>query len=234
MARDWRASRARSLLGCILGALALFTFASAAEATRPPSTAEAKALVTFLRQKNGARARVQRILISTIDGRYATARYSVGPAVWIDLLRHRSSGWAVIWLSGKGEPTDGACAYASAPVVLDLYGVRCPPRSETRARLATQTEAIRLRAVFARAASTRLWSRHNGENLRKICVSRVNQAWAAAAIVFPNTEGFVWFRSGPNWTPAFETISFKGTLPPRRVILSLAYCVGYNAAQYGA
>lgn len=132
-----------------------------------------------------------------------------------------------------GQPRDGACAFAPATVVRDLLAVRCPTWRALHARAARATERDTIRAAFSRSPRTHRWAEHS--RLIDICVSRLAPEWAAGDAAFPSTAGTVWFRhQRRRWIPVYDTIDSQGALPPRAIVLSLASCTGYNAAEYGA
>jgi hypothetical protein len=213
-------------------ALVASSIAASAAAERVPAPVERKAIVAALVKVQGTRVSVQKVVVSTIDTRYASIRWSQGPATFevTGFLHRGTRGWMILWGNRQGEPFDGACAFAPRAVVADLYGVRCPSWAAVHGRVGTRSERTQLVEAFHRSAPTRDYPR--ATRVTRVCVSRADPRFAAAATDLASTEGFVWFQRDP-WRVAFETVSRRGTLPGPRVVLSLASCVGYNAAQYG-
>lgn len=215
----------------LVGAAALCAswIAANAAAKRIPTPVEHKAIVAALVKAQGTHLSVQEVVVSTIDTRYASIRWSQGIEV-TGFLHRGTRGWMILWGNRQGEPFDGACAFAARAVIADLYGVRCPSWAAVHGRVATGSERTQLVEALHQSALTRDYPR--SARMIRVCVSRADPRFAAAAIDLTSTEGFVWFRRDP-WRVAFETVSRRGTLPSPRVVLSLASCVGYNAAQYG-
>jgi hypothetical protein len=214
----------------LVGAAALCAswIAANAAAKRIPTPVEHKAIVAALVKIQGTHLSVQEVVVSTVDARYASVRWSQGTEV-TGFLHRGTRGWMTFWGNEPGAPFDGACAFAPRAVVADLYGVRCPSWAAVHGRVATRGERTQLVAALHRSALTRDYPR---SSVTRVCVSRADPRFAAAAIDLTSTEAFVWFRRDP-WRVAFETVSRRGTLPSPRIVLSLASCVGYNAAQYG-
>jgi hypothetical protein len=215
----------------LVGAAALCAswIAANAAAKRIPTPVEHKAIINALVKVQGTHLRVQEVVVSTIDTRYASIRWSQVIEV-TEILHRGTRGWTILWGHRGGEPSDGACAFAPRAVVADLYGVRCPSWAAVHGRVATRGERTHLVEAFRRSPLTRPYER--SARVTRVCVSRADPRFAAAAIDLTSTGAFVWFRRDP-WHVAFETVSSRGTLPSPRVVLSLASCVGYNAAQYG-
>jgi hypothetical protein len=215
----------------LVGAVALCVswIASNAAAKRIPTPAEHKAIVSAVVKVQGTHLSVQEVVVSTIDSHYASVRWSQGIEV-IEILHRGKQGWTILWGHRGGEPSDGACAFAPRAVAADVYGVRCPSWAAVHGRVATGSEKAHLVEAFRRSPLTRPYER--SARVTSTCVSRVDPRFAAAWIDLRSTGGVVWFRRGP-WRVAFETVISRGTLPSPRVVLSLASCVGYNAAQYG-
>jgi hypothetical protein len=182
-------------------------------------------------QGNRLPVRVKQVAVSTVDKRFASIRWSQGPPSFeaTEILHRGTHDWTIVWGHRGGEPSDGACAFAPRAVVLDLFGVRCPSWAALHGRVATRSEKAQLVEAFRRSA---LAPYQRSARVTRTCVSRVESRYAAAWIDLKSTGGVVWFRRGP-WRVAFETVGSRGTLPSPRVVLSLASCVGYNAAQYG-
>jgi hypothetical protein len=206
--------------------------ATNAIAERAPKPGERKAIVAAVVKVQGSSVRVRRVAVSTIDKRYATIRWSEGPTTFeVTEILHRSiRGWTILWGRRRGEPSDGACAFAPSAIVVELYGVRCPSWVALHARVATPGEHAQLVKAFRQDALTRPY--RTAARVTRTCVSRLDPRFAAAAIDLSSTGGFVWFERNP-WRVVFETVASSGTLPSPKVVLSLASCVGYNAGQYG-
>ena len=205
---------------------------TSAIAQRAPKPGERKAIVAAVVKAQGPRVRSERVVVSTVDERYASIRWSEGPPGFevTELLHRGTRGWTIVWGRLRDNPVDGACAFAPSRVVLDLYGIRCPSWVALHARVATSGERTQLVQAFRRSALTRPYGKVG--RATRVCVSRLDPRFAAAAIDLTDTRGFVWFQRSP-WRVVFETVASSGTLPSPRVVLSLASCVGYNAGQYG-
>jgi len=106
--------------------LAALLLAAPVYASRLPSAAERGAIVAAI-QKNPAASgvrSVQRVRVSTVDRRFASAvtypRDTDGRVLSRDawLLRHSVHGWRVVFAGSDAPP----CGIASAPVRRDLLG----------------------------------------------------------------------------------------------------------------
>jgi hypothetical protein len=209
--------------------------ATNAIAERAPKPSERKAIVAAVVKVQGSQlpVRVRHVTVSTTDEQYASIRWSQGPVTFeVTEMLHRSiRGWTILWGRRRGEPSDGACAFAPSKVVLDLYGVRCPSWVALHARAATPGERAQLVKAFRQDALTRPY--RTAARVTHTCVSRLDPRFAAAVIDLSSAGGgIVWFQRNP-WRVVFETVARSGTLPSPRVVLSLASCVGYSAGQYG-
>jgi len=201
-----------------------------ASARRAPTQKEREAVTAALRKAQGAHVTVTSIEVSTVDHRWASARWTQGAGgVPVALLHQNKRGWSIAWGFVTGQRADGACAFASARVVEDLYEIRCPPEVAVHGRRATPAERKELTRAFR---ASPLVDHTGSGDLEHICVSRSAPMYAAAAVRYPDTVSFAWFKRGP-WRVVFETTTNRGSLPGHDVVLSLASCVGYNAAQYG-
>jgi hypothetical protein len=216
----------------VLPALLALTFvAQHALASTGPTSADRKAIAASLRRAEGATARVRSINIS--HG-YARVRFRDGhDGTWIDLFRLQNGSWRDVWGFKPPERSDGACAYAPSAVVFELLSAQCPSAAAVHARRATAAELRRLRVAFANESLTHLWARGGGSNLITVCVSQLNREWAAGEVRRPSTFGIVWFHFSTRWSATYETLGGRGRIPAPRIVLSLASCVGYNAAEYG-
>jgi hypothetical protein len=203
---------------------------SAVIALAAPTHAQRAALLASFHAFQGAAA-VQSISVSKADSTYATIRWGYKAATNDSLFHHASGRWKVIWSRQSERPADGACAFAPAPVVRELYGVACPSEAALHARLASTAEQAALVASFHSSKLTPYW--RDAVGLANVCVSRINPNWAAALAKYRSgSKSFIWFKRDGAWTVAAETLAGGGKLPPPRVVLSLASCVGYNAAEY--
>jgi hypothetical protein len=105
--------------------------AANAAAKRAPTPVERQAVVAAVNKVQGQQlpVRVKQVVVSTVDSRYASIRWSEGPPTFevVEILHRGRHGWAILWGHRRSEPSDGACAFAPRTVVLDLYAVRCPP-----------------------------------------------------------------------------------------------------------
>ena len=109
-----------------LGALIVLVVAAPAFAWSSPSPAQRRAIVAAIRKKPAASgvARVERVRISTVDRRFASAvtfpRDKAGNVLARDswLVRHYPGGWRVVFVGSDMPP----CKVASAAVRHDLLG----------------------------------------------------------------------------------------------------------------
>ena len=196
-----------------------------------PSHAQRVALLASFHAFQG-QAAVQSISVSKADSTYATIRWGFKAATNDSLFHDASGRWKVIWSRQSERPPDGACAFAPATVVRELYGVTCPSEAALHGRLASTAEQAALVASFHSSKLTPYW--RDAVRLANVCISRVDANWAAALAKYRSgSKSFIWFkRAGGGWAVAAETLVGGGKLPPPRVVLSLASCVGYNAAEY--
>jgi hypothetical protein len=203
---------------------------TAVVALAAPSPAQRTALLTGLHSLQGDVV-VQSISVSKADSTYATIRWGYKAAT-SDSLFHRAGGrWKLIWSRESERPADGACAYSPAQVVRELYRIACPPEAALHARKANDAELAALEATFRSSKLTPYW--RDARRLANPCISRLDSAWAAATATFRSgSKGVIWFKHGGTWKVARETLFGGGTLPPPRIVLSLASCVGYSAPEY--
>ena len=212
---------------------------------RTPTAAERRSLFQGLRSWDVGDTRafvassIHSESVSTVNPAWASVKYGT-----LKLLFHwQGRYWEPVTESDRGQPVDGGCAYAPADVMSDLFGIACPPERAVHARVATAAETAALRAALRSDSVTRPFGdvpiEHCGPGSRckpRSCISRLDSRWASALMDFSSTGGVVWFRRiGLRWRIAYETSSIEKTrtLPPHAIVLSLASCVGYNAAQYG-
>jgi hypothetical protein len=213
---------------CVVVGCALL--AGSALAARP-ATARERALLIVALQSTQGEVGFDSAMVSAPDKSYALVRWGA-KGNRNDIFHLTGGRWQSIWTREFTAPADGACAFAPASVVHDLLRVTCPPAQALQARPATKAELGLLQRSFKTSPLTRYWRDAHG--LKPVCISRLNGRWAAAQALFPGTEGILWFRLGSRWQVVFETIVGRGTLPPHSVVLSLASCVGYNPAEFGA
>jgi hypothetical protein len=191
-----------------------------------PTPAQRGALVGALRSLQGDVA-VQSVSVSKADPSYGMVRWGFKVATSESLFRLSGGRWRLVWAREADRPAHGACAYAPAKVVRELFRVTCPSAAALHARVASGDELARLTVGFRSSKLTRYWRDATG--LVRPCVSRVDPSWSAVIAKFPETKGVIWFRKG---AVVHETLFGGGTLPPPKIVLSLAACVGYNAAEY--
>ena len=203
---------------------------AAAVVMAAPTHAQRSALIAALRSMQGDVA-VQSVSVSKADPTFATIHWGYGYAQSDSLFHHVGARWKFVWSRQSERPADGACAFAPAAVAREFYGVSCPSAAALRGRRATATEASVLTAAF-RSSKLTPYSR-DAIGLVNICISRIDSNWAAALAKFKTgAKGVIWFRRAGSWSAAAETIFGGGHLPPPRIVLSLASCTGYNAAEY--
>ncbi|MEI8105335.1 MAG: hypothetical protein WCH31_05800 [Actinomycetes bacterium] len=197
---------------------------------RTPKPAERQALRNAFQAIQG-NAAVQSIAVSRADSSYATLHWGYKTAL-NDTLFHRTSGlWKELWTRDSSKPADGVCLSAPPKVVKELYAVACPSTKALRARAATAAEQGLLRHAFVTSSLTPYGKTATG--FSRVCVSRLDGHWAAATATFSEAQTYVWFRHMTSWKVVYETVIGRGSEPPSSIVLSLASCVGYNAAEYG-
>ena len=196
-----------------------------------PTPSERTALTSAMRGLQGEVA-IQKIAVARSDRRrYAVVRWGFKVAQSDTLFRLRSGRWRAVWTRPADRPADGACAFVPAAVVRELFGIACPGFAALHGRPATADELTGLEAAFRKSPLTRYW--RDAKRLANVCVSRLDSTWAAARATFPDTSGVIWFRRAGPWKVAYESLFGGGSVPPPRIVLSLAACAGYNAAEYG-
>jgi len=160
-------------------------------------------------------------------------RAGVPGVVWAEVYRRTSRGWRYLWGRQIVESPLGVCAYVPPAVVRELYGVDCPPSRALHGRRPRPLEERLLHDAFDSSPLTQAYAHR--ARLGSLCVSRLDSRWAAGLATLRETVGVVWFRRSGRWSVAHETLDERGlrTRPPAPIVLSLAACVGYNAAQYG-
>lgn len=211
-----------AVAGCVV-------LAGSALAARPAAARERAVLIAALQSTQGE-VGIQSITISTVDRTYALVKWGA-KGNRNDLFHLSGARWQSIWNREYTAPADGACAFAPPKVVHDLLQVTCPNQKALKARSATKSEIGLLVQTFKTSPLTRYWRDSTG--LKRACVSRLNGQWAAAQAQFPGTAAILWFKRSSQWQVVYETIVGRGTLPPPSVVLSLASCVGYSAADFG-
>ena len=181
---------------------------------------------------------LRRVAVSSVEPGWGMVVFGVGklPAdTQTVVVRRGGAAWTIAYAFNSNGPGDGACAFAPAAVVGDLLSIQCPPWPALHARHATPSELTLLRDAFRRSPLTRIYAQVKGGSFGGACISRLDAHWAAASVGFPDTVVLMWFhRIEAGWTVVFENDTSHGTMPPRRIMLSLASCSGYNASGYGA
>lgn len=205
--------------------------AGGAAAARNPTPVQKQALIRALQTEQGDVA-VKSISISTVNPGYASIHWGYRTALNNSLFQLAGGSWKVLWTRESEAPADGACVYVPAQVARDLLRVTCPAEAALHARPATKAEAALLRTSF-RASPVTPYSK-TAKALSHVCISRLSPVWAGALAEFPDTSGVVWFKRASIWKVVDETLFGRGTPPPPNVVLSLASCVGYNPAEFGA
>jgi hypothetical protein len=217
----------------LLAALAV----GGAAAARTPSRAQKAAITAALRDAQG-NVPIQKITISSADPVFANISWGFAnggiSAYHSSLLaKSRSGEWKMIWTRDQQQPADGACVYAPAPVVRDLFGVSCPPAAFLHGSPATVKVLRQISRGFHTSDLTPYAKTSTG--LSRVCVSNADHSWAAGQAGFKSgAVVYVFFRHLKAWRPVFDSLLQQGTLPPSTVVLSLASCVGYNPADYSA
>jgi hypothetical protein len=204
----------------------------AAAATRNPSPSQKAAIVAAFRSEQGDVA-IKAVVLSSAQPRFASMQWGFAnhgfSAYHMSVLALEEGTWKVLWTRDAEQPADGACVYVPAAVAQELFNVSCPPAAKLHARAATNAEVATLTRSFHASKLTPYAKGSTG--LRRVCVSKLDPAWAAAVAGFPSGSSvYLWFRHG---SPAFESFVQAGAPPPPWVVLSLASCVGYNPSEFG-
>jgi hypothetical protein len=213
--------------------LASIAVAGGAQAARVPA-AESRAVAAAVRAHTGAPVVLAAVHVSSIARRFASVRwaYPTSPSAhWVEVYRRDAGRWSFLWGRPSAAHGEGVCAFVPTAVAHELYGVRCPGPRALHARPADAAETSLLASAFTASAAARTYAYRT--HLRSLCVSRLSSEWAAASTVLTETQGVVWFRRSGRWQVVYETLNELGTRPPRPIVLSLASCVGYNAAENG-
>ena len=226
----------RAKAGAAVLVLAAALAVGAAAAARTPTRAQKAAIVAALRSEQGDVA-IQRVLVSSTDPGFAAMNWGFAnggiSALHSSLLARSRGSWKVVWTRDQQQPADGACLFAPAPVVRDLFAIGCPPAADLHARAATSAELGLIDAGFQSSVLTPYARTSTG--LKRVCVSDADPSWAAGLAGFPSGSFvYVFFKHGRGWRPVFDSLLQQGTPPPAGVVLSLASCVGYNPADYNA
>jgi hypothetical protein len=224
--------RARTVLTILFVALIV----CAGAAARTPTASQKAAIVAAFRQQQGDVA-IQKVFVSTTDPSYASMDWGFANG---GMTAHNNSvlalsqgSWKVVWTREIEEPADGVCVYVPAAVARDLLDVSCPPAAVLHARTATASELAQMKRSFLHS---RVTPYAKNSTLSEACISKLDPRWAAAVSLSRVSGGttYVWFSLGKRWHPVFESFAQLGAVPPHQVMLSLASCVGYNPADYGA
>jgi hypothetical protein len=217
-------------------AVLLLAGATAASAlgARPPSGSERRALTAALRAQQGSVA-IGAIRVSSLDPGYARLDWGFANGGLssrnTSVLARSAGSWRIVWTRESEQRADGACIYLPAPVAHELYGVGCPAAGLLRASPASAGQRAGLRAGLLASALTSVGRSATG--LRHACISRLASGWAAAVARFPSGGSVVvFFDDVHGWKPVYVSLVAAGRLPPARVVLSLASCVGFNPADY--
>jgi hypothetical protein len=219
-----------TLVVAVMAALAALAAVAAASAARPAHGTQRAELVAALQHTQGE-VGIQSIVLSSADPAYALVRWGA-KGNQNDLFHLVRGTWRSVWRRENDRPADGACAYAPAKVVRDLFQVACPPAKAVKAKVATESVGDQLLASLEASTLTPWW--RDAKFLKPACVSRLNTHWAAAQARFSGSSAVIWFQRKEAWRPVYESVSGRGKLPPDSVLLSLASCVGYSAPDYGA
>jgi hypothetical protein len=204
----------------------------AAAGARNPSPAQKAAIVAAFRGEQGNVA-IQAVVVSSANPGFASMNWGFAngglSAYHNSVLALEEGKWKVLWTRDSEQPADGACVYVPAAVARELLNVSCPPAAKLHARAATSAEVATLTNSFHSSRLIRYAASSSG--LRRVCVSNLDPAWAAAVAGFPSGSSvYVWFRHG---SATFESLVQSGAPPPPWVVLSLASCVGYNPSEFG-
>jgi hypothetical protein len=206
------------------------------DGARHPTKAELKSLTASLSRQNGGVAVTlskKLVSISTVLPGWAAVGSGRKPYAF-SVFHRRGTQWVLVGdVVPPGKPFDGLCAYVPAPVVVDLFRIRCPPYRALHARRAS----LAVRKALTAALLADPFIRANGGPSSRVrvwnlCVSRLDSHWAAANVAFPDTGLVSWLHQVAGRWHVF--LSWRLPYPPRAPVLSLASCVGYNAAEFGA
>jgi hypothetical protein len=207
---------------------------SPAAGARKPTKAELKSLTAALnRQNGGVTVTPQFVSISTAAPGWAAVSLGRRPFTFFAFHR-KGTQWVLVGdVVPPGKPFDGLCAYVPVSVVVDLFRIHCPPYRALHARRASP--AVR-KALTAALLADPTIKANGGPSSRvrvwNLCVSRLDSHWAAANVAFPDTGLVAWFHQVAGRWHVF--LSWRLPYPPHAPVLSLASCVGYSAAEFGA
>lgn len=185
---------------------------------------------------------IQAITVAS-DHSWASVRLQDNFGTLTYLFRKTQQGaahWRAVYVFAKGEPADGGCAYAPRKTVEELYGVRCPTYNALHALPTTRKEQTMFLRIYKKDLPSLSGSRLTPTTvqLETTCISQLDPSWAASQSYNGNGEPgapgtnpgpVVWFRrEGEKWR------SYWLIAIPRPIVLSLASCVGFNAASWKA
>jgi hypothetical protein len=202
---------------------------------RRPTPKEMRDLEATVRERNdGQSERLIATTVSLSDPTYASVH---GASGFYYFFHRRGPSWATSYRRNAAatllenflvpkRSAIGACAFAPATVIHDLYRIKCPPERALHARRASARERSLLRATFLRSRAT------IGMHLERVCISRLDPSWAAAEALSVDTGWTVWFHDvRGRWGTA--KIDFKNPARYDAVLLSLASCAGYSYSEFG-
>jgi hypothetical protein len=189
-----------------------------------PTAAERRGLAVAVHAWGGY-STLRSVSISTVHRAWASgiAPYPIPPE---DILFHRRGDrWDIVYIAEKGRISDGACAFAPASAMRELYGIKCPSWRALHAKKATKRESRVLLTAFVEWARKVYGSRPHYE-IAGSCISRLDSSWATGTNVMSGSPGGAqWFhKQGGRWRRVARA--------PHAIVLSLASCGGFNAELY--
>jgi hypothetical protein len=225
--RSWWLVGAAAVAACL-------ALAPRVEGSRKPTREEFQTLAAALSRTENVAIKPQSVSISTAAPGWAAVGWGDKPYNFLAFHRTGDRWLVVPSLIQAGQPFDGLCAFMPTVVVTDLFRIHCPPLLALHARPASSKVRAALRASLLDDPTIKQSDAGDPSRVRVLnsCVSRLDESWAAVAVAFPDTGLVAWFHGSDSHWRVF--LSWHRALPPRDVILSLASCVKYNAASYGA
>lgn len=212
------------------------SLASPALSARPPTKAELASIKRSLIRQNpgGGAVTLPFVLISTAAPGWAVVGRNSNPHTFT-VFHRKASLWRYVgWPMEPGQPLDGICAYVPTPVVVDLFHIHCPLYRALHARRAPPRMRKTLTAALLADTRIRVLDGGDSSHVRvyDACISRLNPKWAGALVAFPDTGLVAWFHEIRGRWRVF--LSWRLPYPPHAPVLSLASCVNYDAAEFGA
>lgn len=192
-----------------------------------PTGSERKGLATAVSTWATYVTPMSSVSISTFDRAWARVQVANQVPAQDILFHKRGDSWEIAYITDVGQIAKGACAYAPANVMADLYEIKCPSWRALHARRAGKNEATALLNAFFAATPSISVSDRSHYSIVKACVSRLDPSWAVAGVFIAKSGQARFFHEqGVHWR--------LETRASRAIVLSLASCAGFNAELYGS